>query len=87
MVSSLTGYANFWIEQGRNLDSALEAARKSVELTSDYYNNYMLANILFKLKKYDEALKAAEKAVELVKPMAAGQQPKKWRSPQALFII
>jgi tetratricopeptide (TPR) repeat protein len=66
----LASYASFWNRQGKNLDSALEAARKSVELTSDYYNNYTLANILFKMKKYDEALKYAEKAVELVKPMA-----------------
>lgn len=68
--SILASYAAFWSRQGTNLDSALEAARKSVELTSDYYNNYTLANILFKTKKYDEALKYAEKAVELVKPMA-----------------
>jgi tetratricopeptide (TPR) repeat protein len=66
----LASYASFWNRQAKNLDSALEAARKSVELTSDYYNNYTLANILFKMKKYDEALKYAEKAVELVKPMA-----------------
>ncbi len=69
--SVLASYASFWSRQGKNLESALEAARKSVELTSDYYNNYTLANILFKTKRYGEALKHAEKAVELVKPMAA----------------
>ncbi|MGD1010411.1 MAG: hypothetical protein ABR951_09700 [Candidatus Aminicenantales bacterium] len=68
--SVLASYASFWSRQEKNLESALEAARKSVELTSDYYNNYTLANILFKTKKYDEALKSAEKAVELVRPMA-----------------
>jgi tetratricopeptide (TPR) repeat protein len=68
--SVLASYASFWNRQGKNLESALEAARKSVELTSDYYNNYTLANILFKTKKYEEALEYAEKAVELVKPMA-----------------
>jgi tetratricopeptide (TPR) repeat protein len=68
--SALASYASFWNRQGTNLDGALEAARRSVALTSDYYNNFTLAQILFKLKKYDEALKAAEKAVELVKPMA-----------------
>jgi tetratricopeptide (TPR) repeat protein len=67
----LSTYASFWNRQETNLDSALEAAQRSVELTSDYYNNFTLAQVLFKLKKYDEALKAAEKAVELVKPMAA----------------
>lgn len=65
----LVSYASFWNRQGKNLGSALEAARKSVELTPDYYNNYTLASILFKMKKYDEGLKYAEKAVELVKPM------------------
>jgi tetratricopeptide (TPR) repeat protein len=68
---ALSTYASFWNRQGTNLDSALEAARRSVELTSDYYNNFTLAQVLFKLKRYDEALKPAEKAVELVKPMAA----------------
>jgi tetratricopeptide (TPR) repeat protein len=70
----LLSYATFWNGQGKNLDSALEAARRAVELTSDYYNNYTVANILFKLKKYDEALKYAEKAAELVKPMAVKYQ-------------
>jgi tetratricopeptide (TPR) repeat protein len=68
---ALSTYASFWNRQGTNLDSAVEAARRSVELTSDYYNNFTLGQVLFKLKMYDEALKAAEKAVELVKPMAA----------------
>jgi tetratricopeptide (TPR) repeat protein len=67
----LSTYASFWNRQGTNLDNALEAARHSVEIKSDYYNNFTLAQVLFKLKSYDEALKAAEKAVELVKPMAA----------------
>jgi hypothetical protein len=68
---ALSSYASFWHRQGTNLDSALGAAKRSVELTSDYYNNYVLGQVLFKLKNYPEALKAAEKAVELVKPMAA----------------
>jgi tetratricopeptide (TPR) repeat protein len=67
---ALSTYASFWNRQATNLDSALEAARRSVELTSDYYNNFTLGQVLFKMQKYDEALKAAEKAVELVKPMA-----------------
>jgi tetratricopeptide (TPR) repeat protein len=68
--AALSSYANFWNKQGTNLDDAAAAAKKSVELTSDYYNNYVLGQVLFKLKNYAEALKAAEKAVELVKPMA-----------------
>jgi tetratricopeptide (TPR) repeat protein len=70
----LASYASFWNRQNANLDSALEASRKAVALTSDYYNNYLLANILFKLKKYGEALKPAERAVELVKTAAAKYQ-------------
>ncbi len=66
----LMSYAAFWNRQGTNLDSALDAAKKSVALSPDYYNYFVLGNILFKLKRYDEALPAAEKAVELVKPMA-----------------
>ncbi len=66
----LASYASFWNKQGTNLESAVDAAKRSVSLTSDYYNNYVLAQVLFQLKKYDEALQAAEKAVELVKPMA-----------------
>ena len=77
--SILSSYASFWSHQGEkqsgmNLESALEAARRSVELTSDYYNNYTLASVLFKLKRYQEALPPAEKALELVKPMAAKYQ-------------
>jgi len=68
---ALASYAGFWNRQGTNLASALAAAKRSVELTSDYYNNFVLAQVLFKLKDYPEALRAAEKAVELVKPMAA----------------
>lgn len=69
--NALTSYAAFWSRQGQNLESAAAAAQRSVDLTSDYYNNFILGQILFKLKKFPEALKAAEKAVELAKPMAA----------------
>lgn len=68
---TLASYASFWNRQGANLDDALAAARRSVALKSDYFNNFALAQILFKLKNYPEALTAAEKAVELAKPMAA----------------
>ncbi len=41
--SALASYASFWNRQGTNLESALGAAKRSVELTSDYYNNFTLA--------------------------------------------
>ncbi|MGB8960075.1 MAG: tetratricopeptide repeat protein [Candidatus Aminicenantales bacterium] len=69
--AALSNYATFWSNAGTNLDSALAAARRSVELTPDFYNNFVLGQVLFKMKNYDEALKAAEKAVELLKPVAA----------------
>jgi tetratricopeptide (TPR) repeat protein len=69
--SALYSYASFWNRQGKNLESAVEAAKRSVELKSDYFNNFILGQLLFKLKRYDEALAAAEKAVELAKPLVA----------------
>jgi tetratricopeptide (TPR) repeat protein len=65
-------YASFWSGQGEkqeglNLESALEAARKAVELTSGQQYNSTLARILFQFKKYQEALPYAEKALELAK--------------------
>ena len=69
--AALSNYATFWNNAGTNLESALGAGRRAVELTPDYYNYFALGQVAFKLKKYDEALAAAEKAVELVKPMAA----------------
>ncbi len=62
---AVSAYASFWAGQNNNLESALEAAKKAVELTPDAYNSWnILSQINLKLKKYDEALKAAEKAVE-----------------------
>jgi tetratricopeptide (TPR) repeat protein len=62
---AVSAYATFWAGQNNNLESALEAAKKAVELTPDAYNSWnTLSQINLKLKKFDEALKAAEKAVE-----------------------
>jgi tetratricopeptide (TPR) repeat protein len=61
----LNSYAMFWAQQGKNLESALEAANKSVELQGAYYNWDSLATVYQKMKKHEKALKAAEKAYEL----------------------
>jgi tetratricopeptide (TPR) repeat protein len=63
--SVLNSYAWFWANQGKNLESALEAAKKSVALAESPYNTDTLALVYQKLGKFDEALKAAEKAVKL----------------------
>jgi tetratricopeptide (TPR) repeat protein len=63
---ALYRYAYFWGSQGKNLDSALEAARKAVELKPNtYYVWNALSTVLLARTDYDGALKAAEKTVEL----------------------
>ena len=69
--NELSSYAGFWSRQGTNLESALGAARRVVELSSGNHGNSTLAQVLFKMKNYPEALKAAEKALELAKAQAA----------------
>jgi tetratricopeptide (TPR) repeat protein len=59
-------YAQFWSDQGQNLESALEAAKKATALTPDGYSPWnTMGQICLKQKNYDEALKAAEKALSL----------------------
>jgi tetratricopeptide (TPR) repeat protein len=62
----LSGYASFWSGQSLNLESALTAAKKAVELAPDGYRGWStLSQIAMKLKSFDDALKAAEKALAL----------------------
>ncbi len=63
--SALSRYASFWANQGENLESALKAAKKSVELYPSDSTWDTVSLVYTKLKKYSEALKAAEKAEEL----------------------
>ena len=62
--NTLYSYARFWGTLGKNLENALKAAKKSVELAQAPYKWDTLSLVYLKLKKYDEALKVAEKAVE-----------------------
>jgi tetratricopeptide (TPR) repeat protein len=71
---TLGSYARFWANLGKNLESALEAAKKSVELATDAYNMDTLSRVYEKLNNYGEALKAQEKAVEL-----AGDQAQRYQ--------
>jgi tetratricopeptide (TPR) repeat protein len=61
----LNSYAMFWAAQGKNLESALEAAKKSVELQEAFYNWDTLATVYQKMDKLEDALKAEVKAHEL----------------------
>jgi tetratricopeptide (TPR) repeat protein len=69
--SGLTGrdintYASFWLRQEKNLESALEAARKSVEIDpKSYYFWSTLSDVYAKMGDKTEAVKAGEKALEL----------------------
>ncbi len=69
--NSLYSYARFWGTLGKNLESALEAAKRSVKLAEAPYKWDTLSLVNLKLKRYDDALKAAEKAVETGGPQAA----------------
>ncbi len=65
-ASDLNNYAWFWAGQGKNLQSALTAAKKAVELKPKaYYIWDTLGAVYAKLKNTAEAVKAMEKAIEL----------------------
>jgi tetratricopeptide (TPR) repeat protein len=71
-ATALTPYASFWARQEKNLDSALEAAKKAVELAPDAYSNWTtLATVYVRMKNAPEAVKAADKALEVA---PAGQK-------------
>jgi tetratricopeptide (TPR) repeat protein len=63
--SYLGSYVRFWTNQGKNLESALEVAKKAVELAPTAFTWDALSAVDLKMKNYSEALKAAEKALEL----------------------
>jgi tetratricopeptide (TPR) repeat protein len=65
-AQALNGYAMFWSRQGKNLDSALESAKKNAELAPANYGSWTtLAQVYIKLKNAPEAVKAADKALEV----------------------
>lgn len=65
-ASALSSYASFWAFQKKNMDSALVAAKKSVELKPDQYSSWGgLSSVYYQLKNYSEAIKTINKAIEL----------------------
>jgi tetratricopeptide (TPR) repeat protein len=63
-------YAWYWNGQGTNLDSALEAVRRLIEIQPGLTYFDIQAQILLKLKNYGEALKSAEQALALAQESA-----------------
>ena len=62
---SLNDYAATWASIGKNLKSALKAAKKSLELKDDHNTWDTLSLIYWKMSKYQEAIEAEEKALQL----------------------
>jgi len=61
----LTRYARFWADKEQNLESALQSAKKVVELKPDARTWNVLAAVHRKMKNYQNALVAVNRAVEL----------------------
>ncbi len=65
-ANKLSSYASFWGGQGNNLESALQAGKKAVDLAPSLPSTWMaLATVYQKKKDNEEALKAGEKALEM----------------------
>ena len=77
-AQDIRSYATFWLRQGNNLDSALAAAKRTVELEPrTYYMWATLSDISAKMGNRPEAIRAAEKAVELAAPQSKAVLQKK----------
>ena len=62
---ALNTYAWFWAPLGKNLESAFNASKKSLELAPEnHYYWDTLSMIYWKQKQYDKAIEAEEKALE-----------------------
>jgi len=69
-ATALYQYAGFWARQEKNLDDALVAAKKALEIMPTYYIYNTLSTVYQKMKNMPEAIKAAEKALELAPEQA-----------------
>jgi Flp pilus assembly protein TadD len=74
----LYAYAQFWTRQGKNLASALTAAKKAVELQPKAYFYWAtLSDVCAKMNNKAEAVKAAERAVDLAEGNAKAAMQRK----------
>jgi tetratricopeptide (TPR) repeat protein len=62
----LNGYAWFWAVKGKNLESALTAAKKSIELDDQHYTWDTLSMVYWKMEDHQKAIEVEEKALEMV---------------------
>jgi tetratricopeptide (TPR) repeat protein len=77
-AQDIRNYATFWLRQGKNLESALAAAKRTVELEPrTYYHWTTLSDIHAKMGNRPEAIKAAERAVELADARSRSAMQKK----------
>lgn len=72
-AGALNGYAWFWAKQDKNLESALAAVEKSVELKNAADTWDTLSMVLWKMGKHEKAIEAEEEALRL-----AGGQHKEY---------
>ena len=66
----LYAYSWYWNREGKNLESALEAIQRMIKIQPGLTYSDIQAQILLKLKRYDEALKSAETALALARESA-----------------
>jgi tetratricopeptide (TPR) repeat protein len=69
-TEALYPYAWYWNGQGTNLESALEAIDRVIEIQPGLTYFDIRAQILLKLKRYDDALASAERALALAQESA-----------------
>jgi tetratricopeptide (TPR) repeat protein len=69
-TEALYPYAWYWNGQGTNLESALEAIDRVIEIQPGLTYFDIRAQILLKLKRYEEALASAERALALARESA-----------------
>jgi len=80
----LRSYIYFWTQQGKNLDGALAAGLRAIELRPRaYYHWTALADLYAKMGKMPQALEAAGKAVEFSSPAAKPAMQKKLEALKA----